>query len=156
MLSAGELLTCKNIQVTNTGNVRLSSISPHASAGTVACDTAVLAVDASIACSITVVASQDHFETGSMSSTIRVTAVPVNSAGTEVAGNYTATVQLVQTPAAVVSVVTDLTSANTAGKSASSTSACVYRCSSLHACKHLKKPAVDLHAHLCSLLSFCY
>jgi hypothetical protein len=118
--------------VTNTGNIRLSSISPHASAGTVTCDTAVLAVGASNACSITVVASQDHFENGSMSSTTRVTAVSVNSGGTEVAGNYTATVKLVQTPAAVVSVATNVTTANNAGKSVRST--CVYRCCSLPVC----------------------
>jgi hypothetical protein len=82
---------------------------------------------------MTVVASQDQFETGSMSSALRVTAVPVNSAGTEVAGNCTATVKLVQAPAAVVSVVTNVTTANNAGKIAQSTfarlaaSACLFR-----------------------------
>lgn len=116
-VTAGEPLTCKNMQVTNTGNIRLGSILPHASAGTVACDTALLAVDASIMCSLTVTASQDHFEAGMMSSTIRVTAVQVNSAGTEVAGNYTATVQLKQAPAAVVSVATGVSTANSAGES---------------------------------------
>jgi hypothetical protein len=80
----------------------------------------VLAVEASTACSITVIASQDHFETGSMSSELRFKAVPVNSAGTEVAGNYTATVKLLQAPAAVVSVVTNVTTANNAGESAQS------------------------------------
>jgi hypothetical protein len=76
----------------------------------------LLAVNASIACILTVTASQDHFEADIMSSTIRVTAVPVNSAGMEVAGNYTATVQLTQTPAATVSVATGISTASTAGE----------------------------------------
>jgi hypothetical protein len=116
MPTAGEVLVCSNVQVTNAGNVRLSSISPHASAGTVACNTALLAVDASTVCSLTVNASQNHFEAGFMSSMLRVTAAPLNAASTVVAGNYTATVQLMQAPVAVVSIATNITIAHTAGE----------------------------------------
>lgn len=75
----------------------------------------MLAVDASMVCGLTVDASQDDFEAASLSSTIRVAAVPVNAASTEVAGNYTATVKLTQTLAAVVTVATTVTTASTAG-----------------------------------------
>lgn len=100
----GEYLTC-TAKVTNTGNVRLSSIVFTGDANCTAAESELLLPQQFTTCSFSKNSSQDDFEAGSISRTVSVTASPLGTNHTELMADSTYSTSLQQKPHLAVKLV---------------------------------------------------